>query len=128
MSCLIDGKGHYNVDNDGIITLILNLYYLKFFSIPWPGCSLGLVSTVIANCTLKAFLYAPPSNRQPRELKSEKDVVFVLLIIHRGYRFYQDLKGPFSKSLQKDFSRDYLIFSHILWLKFLCSISNEHAL
>lgn len=86
------------MDNDGIITFILNFYYLKFYSIPRTGCALGLVSSVIAILTLTAFLYAQHPNGQPRELKPE-DVLFILLVVLRVAGFNkEDLKGSISGS------------------------------
>lgn len=98
------------MDNDGIITLILNFYYLKFCSIPRTGCTLGLVSSVIAILTSKAFLYAWHPNGQPRELNSE-DILFILLIILRTAGFSKDLRYFLSENLGEDFPRGQLIHS-----------------
>lgn len=103
-------REHYHVDNDGIITLILNFYYLKFCSIPRTGCTLGLVSSVIAILTSKAFLYAWHPNGQPRELNSE-DILFILLIILRTAGFSKDLRYFLSENLCEDFPRGQLIHS-----------------
>lgn len=106
---LLLARERYNVDNDGIITFILNFYYLKFCSIHWTGCALRLLSSVIAILTLQGVLYAQHPNRQPKQLKSE-EVLFNLLIILSGCK---DLKGSLFESFWMDFSRSRLIPIHI---------------
>lgn len=95
-------REHYDLDNEGIITLILNFCYLKSCSIPWTGCTLGLFSSAIAILTLKVFLYAWHPNGQPRELNSE-DILFILLIILRTTQFSKDLKTPYLKTFVRTF-------------------------
>lgn len=114
---LLLAREHYSVDNDGIITLILNFYYLKFCSIPWTVGTLGLVSSVIAVLTLKAFLYVHHPNGQPKELKSE-DVLFILLIVLRMAAFNKDLRGSLSESFRENFPRGQIIHVHGSYLKF----------
>lgn len=113
---LLLAREHYSKDNDGIITLILNFSYLKFCSIPWTGCTLGLVSSVIAILTLKAFLCAQHPNGQPREFKS-KDILFILLIILRTAGFSKDLRGFLSENFCEDFPRGQLIHVQGSYLK-----------
>lgn len=117
---LLLAREHYSVDNDGIITLILNFYYLKFCSIPWAVCTLGLVSSVIAILNLKAFLYAQHPNGQPRELKSE-DALFILLFILRMAAFSKDLRGSVSESFWENFPRGQIIRVQGSYLKFALS-------
>lgn len=113
---LLLAREHYCVDNGGIITLILNFYYLKSCSTPWTGCTLGLVSSVIAILSLKVFLYAQHPNGQPRELNSE-DTLLILLIILRTAGFSKDLRGFLSKNFCEDFPRGQLIHLQGSYLK-----------